>query len=55
MRQALFTPLTLTLTVVALATQTLALLVGKAGELVRVVLEAPFRVGRMIRGRSRGG
>ena len=55
MRQALFTPLTLTLTVVAIATQVLALLVGKAGELLRVVLEAPFWVGRVIRGRSRGG
>lgn len=55
MRQALFTPITLTLTVVAFATQTLALLVGKAGELVRVVLEWPFRAARAIRGRSRGG
>ena len=55
MRQALFTPLTLTLTVVAFATQTLALLVAKAGELVRVALESPFRVAGMIRGRNRGG
>ena len=55
MRQALFTPLTLTLTVVAFATQTLALLVGKAGELVRLILESPFRAARLISGRRRGG
>lgn len=55
MRQALFTPITLTLMVVAFATQVLALLVGKASELVRLTMESPFRAARVIRGRNRGG